>query len=164
MMWKSLAGAAVAGLMMAGPASAASSYPNLYEKAAQEGEFETFLKAVKAADIDAALRGSDNYTVLAPTDAAFASLPAGTLDRLLKPDNRDELTALLKNHIIPGTVFASTWANEKLSVPTKGGAEILVDGTGNPFRINEADVVKLNVAASNGMIHAVDEVLLSPSS
>lgn len=102
--------------------------------------------------------------MLAPTDAAFASLPAGTVDRLLKPENKEELAVLLQNHMIPGVVFASGWANEKNKVKTKGGGEVVVDGTGSLFMVNDARVIRLNVLATNGMIHAIDEVLLPPGS
>lgn len=164
MIWKSIAGAVAMGLLMVGSAQASPNSQNLYERAEREGNFKTFLAAVEAADLASALQGSENWTVLAPTDDAFAGLPAGTVERLLKPENKEELTALLKNHMIPGSILASTWANEKVSVKTKAGNELMVDGTGSPFMVGDAQVITMNIPAENGTIHAIDGVLLQPSS
>ncbi|HUU67744.1 MAG TPA: fasciclin domain-containing protein [Methyloceanibacter sp.] len=146
-----------------GPAYASPASPNLYERAEREGNFKTFLAAVKAADMAEALKGDEVWTVFVPTDDAFAGLPAGTVDRLLKPENKAELTALLKNHLIPGSIFASTWANEKVPVKTKAGNELMVDGTGSPFLVGDAQVIRMNIPAENGTIPAIDGVLLQPS-
>lgn len=162
---KSIYGAVVAGLLMMAPAYASSDYPSLYERAKQEGKFNTFLEAAQAADLAKALQDETaTWTILAPTDDAFARLPADTLERLLKPENKQELVMILKGHIIPGKVYASAWANEKASVKTEAGSSVVIDGSGNPFKVNNADIVTLNVTADNGMIHVIDEVLLPPSS
>lgn len=165
MMWKSVAGAAVMGLFLAGPAQASQAEPNLYERAESDGSFKTFVAAVNAAGLDDAFKGEENWTVFAPTDEAFAALPDGTIERLLEPENKDELVSLLKNHIVPGKNFVSQWAGEKASVQTKSGEEIQIDGsTGNPFMVGDAQIVRKNIPAGNGMIHAVDGVLLQPAS
>jgi uncharacterized surface protein with fasciclin (FAS1) repeats len=164
MMWKSISGAVAMGLLLVGPAQASPEFPNLYERAERDGNFKTFLAAVEAADLAGALQGSESWTVLIPTDDAFADLPAGTVDRLLKPENKAELTALLKNHMIPGSIFASTWASEKVPVKTKAGNELIVDGTESPFMVGEAQIITMNIPAKNGTIHAIDGVLLQPSS
>ena len=163
-MWKSIAGAVVVGLLVVGPAQASQADPNLYERVESDDSFSTFLAAVKAADMAEALQGDDSLTVLAPTNEAFAKLPDGTVDRLLKPENKDELVALLKNHIIPGSTWASTWANEKVAVKTQGGSEITIDATGSPFKVGEAQIVTKNIPAENGMIHAIDGVIVEASS
>lgn len=123
------------------------------------------MAAVNAAGLSDALKGSEEWTVFAPTDEAFAALPDGTVERLLEPDSKDELVALLKNHIIPGKNFVSQWANEKVAVETKAGSNIEVDGmTGNPFLVGDAHIVRKNIPASNGMIHALDGVLIPAES
>lgn len=151
--------AAFASAFAATAAHANTSYPNIIGKAEQEGEFKTFLTAVKAAGLTEALSGSDKFTVFAPTDEAFRKLPAGTLERLMKPENKAELTKLLQKHIIPGKVFASTWANEKAEVTTTGGAKLTIDASNVPFKIGDANVVEMNVYATNGKIHAIDKVI-----
>ena len=123
------------------------------------------MAAVNAAGLSDALKGSEEWTVFAPTDEAFAALPDGTVERLLEPDSKDELVALLKNHIIPGKNFVSQWANERVAVETQAGSNIEVDGmTGNPFLVGDAHIVRKNIPASNGMIHALDGVLIPAES
>lgn len=159
MVRKSLALALVASLAAAAPAFASESYPNLLGKAEQAGNFKTFIAAAKAAGLEDELKGSEKFTVFAPTDEAFAKLPAGTVERLMKPENKQELVKLLNAHIVPGKIFGSEWANEVESLKTRAGTEIKVDGSGSPFKIGEASIVGLNTYASNGKIHAIDKVL-----
>ncbi len=156
---KVLAAASTVVLLGAGPAFAQGDYPDLLRKAQEAGNFKTFIAAAKAAGLEDELRGSDKLTVFAPTDEAFAKLPKGTLDRLMKPENKAELAKLLNSHITQGQIFASAWANEVATVKTLAGTEIKVDGSGSPFRIGEAEIVGLNTFASNGKIHAIDRVL-----
>jgi len=163
-MWKSIAAAAVLGLLAAGPAQASEKQANLYERVENDASFSTFLAAVQAADMADALKGSDSMTILAPTDDAFAKLPEGELDRLLEPANKDELAALLKHHIVPGSIFASTWANEKVTLKTKSGDEIVIDATSSPFVVGDARIITKNIPAENGMIHGIDAVIVPPSS
>lgn len=151
--------AALVSALAATAAQANTAYPNLLGKAEAEGNFKTFLSAVKAAGLTETLAGTENYTVFAPTDAAFSKLPPGTLDRLMKPENKQELTKLLQRHIVPGKVFASTWANETAELTTKSGAKITIDGSNVPFKAGGANVTSMNVNASNGKIHAIDQVI-----
>ena len=164
MFWKSIAGAAIMGLLVVGPAKAAQEEPDLYEQAEKAGSFETFLSAVNAAGLSDALKGDSDWTVFAPTDDAFAALPEGTVERLLKPENKDELVAVLSYHLIPGWTFASTWANEEVAVETKSGKELMIDGNVSPFMVGEAEIVTKNIPAENGIIHGISGVLLPPSS
>jgi uncharacterized surface protein with fasciclin (FAS1) repeats len=164
MMWKSIAGAAAMGLLLVGPAKAAQQGPNLYEQAESAGSYKRFLSAVNAAGLADALKGDDSWTVLAPTDDAFASLPEGTVERLLKPENKDELVGVLSYHLIPGRNFASTWANEEITVETKGGQKLMIDGKGSPFMVGAAEIVTKNIPADNGIIHGINGVLIPPSS
>ena len=164
MMWKSIAGATALSLMVVGGAQA-SQAPNLYERANGDGSFKTFVAAFNAAGLSDALKGGEEWTIFAPTDEAFAALPDGTVERLLEPENKDELVILLKNHIIPGKSFVSEWANGKVAVQTKAGNAIEIDGaTGNPLTVDDAQIVRKNIPAANGMIHALDGVLLPPAS
>lgn len=162
--WKSIAAAAVLGVLVAGPAQASDKQANLYERVENDASFSTFLAAVQAADLANALKGDDSLTILAPTDEAFAKLPDGTRDRLLEPANKDELASLLKHHMIPGSIFASTWANEKVTLKTKGRDEIVIDATSSPFVVGDARIVTKNIPAENGMIHGIDAVIMPPSS
>jgi uncharacterized surface protein with fasciclin (FAS1) repeats len=164
MIGKSITVAVALGLLMSLPAQAGTGYPNLLERIEREGTFKTFVKALGAAGLANDLTGSESWTVLAPTDEAFGQLPAGTIDGLLKPENKDNLAEMLKGHLIPGKVFASTWANEKVRLKTQAGDEVAVDGSGYPFLVNDARIIRLNVGAANGMIHVIDQVLLPPAS
>ncbi|MGA9442260.1 MAG: fasciclin domain-containing protein [Methyloceanibacter sp.] len=117
-MWKTIAGATALSLMVVGTAHA-SQAPNLYERANADGSFKAFVTEVNAAGLSDALKGAGEWTIFAPTDEAFAALPNGTVERLLEPENKDELVTLLKNHIIPGKSFVSQWANGKVATQTR---------------------------------------------
>jgi len=133
--------------------------------AASNPEFSTLVTAVKAAGLAGTLSGSGPYTVFAPTNAAFAKLPAATLTTLLKPANQDQLAAILTYHVVPGTVMAKdvmpgtvkTVNGADFTVAVDNGNVVLTDGQGN-----KAKVVKTDIVASNGVIHVIDAVLLPP--
>ncbi|MGA9541292.1 MAG: fasciclin domain-containing protein [Methyloceanibacter sp.] len=164
MMWKTIAGATALSLMVVGTAHA-SQAPNLYERANADGSFKAFVTEVNAAGLSDALKGAGEWTIFAPTDEAFAALPNGTVERLLEPENKDELVILLKNNIIPGKSFVSQWANGKVATQTKTGNAIEIDGaTANQFTVDDAQIVRKNIPAANGMIHALDGVLVPPES
>lgn len=132
---------------------------NIVEKAASAGTFETLIAAAKAAGLAEALMGDGPLTVLAPTDEAFAKLPAGTVDTLLKPENKHELADILKAHVISGRVYADQ-AVKAGTAKTLQGFEVkatIVDGRLN---LSGADVVASDIQVSNGVIHAIDTVLL----
>ncbi len=120
--------------------------------------FSTLVAAVKAADLVEVLQGDGPFTVFAPTNAAFAKLPAGTVESLLKPENKDKLAAILTYHVVPGKVMA---ANVKAgSVKTVNGASFTVKVDGGSVMVDGAKVVQTDVAASNGVIHVIDSVIL----
>lgn len=132
---------------------------NIVETAAEAGSFTTLLAAAKAAGLVEALQGDGPLTVFAPTDAAFAKLPEGTIATLLKPENKDQLAGILKLHVIAGAAVTSDQlAGQQLSADTLNGA-VSIDGR-NGVRVNGANVVAADVKASNGVIHVIDAVLL----
>jgi len=128
---------------------------------ADEATFSTLVAAVTAADLAGTLSGPGPFTVLAPTNAAFAALPAGTVESLLEPENKDQLAAILKLHVISGNVPASAVTTG--TVPALGGdldAKVEEDGT---VMFNDAKVIKADVLANNGIIHVIDKVILPPT-
>ena len=131
----------------------------LVDVATAAGGFKTLLAAVTAADLAGVLAGEGPFTVLAPTDDAFAKLPAGTLDTLLKPENRGQLVEILKNHVIPGKVTLSK-ALELREGPTLLETKIPFSFEDGRIRVGTANLVKADIAASNGIIHVIDQVLV----
>jgi uncharacterized surface protein with fasciclin (FAS1) repeats len=131
----------------------------LVDVATAAGGFKTLLAAATAADLVGVLAGEGPLTVLAPTDEAFAKLPAGTVERLLKPENREQLAAILKNHVIAGRVTLAK-ALELGEASTLEGSKIAVSFTGGRVRIGAATLVTADIAASNGIIHVIDQVLI----
>ncbi|NNE33877.1 MAG: fasciclin domain-containing protein [Rhodothermales bacterium] len=130
--------------------------------AANAGTFQTLLAAVKAAGLADVLSGPGPFTVLAPTDDAFAALPDGTVAELLKPENRAKLQAILKYHVIAGRVFSDAVVKLK-TAPTLAGADIKVSVTHGSVKVNDANVVATDIDAANGVIHVIDAVLLPPA-
>jgi uncharacterized surface protein with fasciclin (FAS1) repeats len=133
---------------------------NIVETAVSAGTFTTLVAAVEAAGLVETLSGEGPFTVFAPTDEAFAALPAGTVESLLLPENRDQLIAVLTYHVVPGAVM-STDLTDGMMAATVQGAEITVD-LDNGVMINDATVVAADIAASNGVIHVIDTVILPP--
>jgi uncharacterized surface protein with fasciclin (FAS1) repeats len=140
----------------------AASAGDIVDTAAGAGSFNTLLAAAKAANLVDTLKGPGPYTVFAPTDAAFAKLPKGTVESLLKPENRAKLAQILTYHVIPGRVTSDQIAGKRLAVATVEGEKVHVNGT-NGVKVNNARVVKADVGASNGVIHVIDRVLLPKS-
>lgn len=126
------------------------------------GQFATLLAAVDAAGLTATLQGRGPFTVFAPTDEAFRALPSGTVESLLKPENREQLKALLLYHVVSGRVSAAT-ARTLEGAATVEGRRIRIGTSGASLRINEATVVSADVNASNGVIHVIDQVLMPPA-
>ena len=150
--------AAVAPAVAGGSSKPASN--TIVDVAASNPDFSTLVTALKAADLVDALKGAGPFTVFAPTNAAFAALPAGTLDSLLKPENKAKLQAVLTYHVIPARIESSALAGKKLTSPaTLQGGTLAIDAT-HGVKVNDATVVKADVAASNGVIHVIDKVLL----
>lgn len=138
---------------------AAGHSKDIVETAVEAGSFETLVAAVAAADLVETLKSEGPFTVFAPTDEAFAALPAGTVEDLLKPENKAKLVSILTYHVLPGKVMAADIAGKKMMAATVEGSEIDVNAMGGVM-INDAAVVTADVEASNGVIHVIDKVLL----
>lgn len=130
--------------------------------AGNAGTFQTLLAAVKTAGLADVLSGPGPFTVLAPTDEAFAALPDGTVAELLRPENRTKLQTILKYHVIAGRVFSDAVVKLK-TAPTLAGADIKVSVTHGAVKVNDANVVATDIDAANGVIHVIDAVLLPPA-
>ena len=132
---------------------------DIVDTAVEAGSFKTLVAAVKAAGLVDTLKGDGPFTVFAPTDDAFAKLPGGTIDSLLKPENKDKLVSILTYHVVSGKVKAKKAAKLD-SAKTLNGAEIAIAPTGKTLSINDSKVVKADVKTSNGIIHVIDTVLI----
>ena len=137
---------------------------DIVDIAASNGNFNTLVAAVQAAGLEDTLRGPGPFTVFAPTDAAFAALPAGTVESLLLPENKDTLVSILTYHVLPGAVQAGDVLGSVVDVATVNGQTVRVDGTGGKLgpavKVNDANVTAADILASNGVIHVIDKVLL----
>ena len=131
-------------------------------KAKAAGQFTTFVKALDKTNLTAVLKTNKNLTVFAPTDAAFAALPAGELDRLMKTENAGELQSLLVYHVVNANVDTAKIKGAKGPVQTVAGKDLLLDGSGDSLKANSAAILQADVRTSNGILHVVDHVL-SPS-
>lgn len=133
---------------------------DIVDVAASAGVFSTLVKAVEAAGLVETLKGVGPFTVFAPTDEAFAKLSEGTLDNLLKPQNKDKLTAILTYHAVPGKLLANEVVGlHGKSINTVQGGELTFDASAG-VRVGEANVTQTDVVASNGVIHVIDKVLI----
>jgi uncharacterized surface protein with fasciclin (FAS1) repeats len=144
--------------------SASSAYHHgekrdIVQVASENGSFNTLLAAAQAAGLVDTLKGENNLTVFAPTDEAFSNLPQGTVEMLLKPENKDKLVAILTYHVVPGKVGASD-VMKLTSAGTVQGQNVMVSVTDGNVMIDNAKVVMADVKASNGVIHVIDTVLL----
>jgi len=135
---------------------------DIVDTAVKAGSFNTLVAAVKAAGLVDTLKGKGPFTVFAPTDAAFAKLPAGTLEMLLKPENKAKLVSILTYHVVPGAVMSGDIAGKKIMVGTVQGSKIDVNAT-QGVMVDGAKVVTADVMASNGIIHVIDSVILPKS-
>ena len=132
---------------------------DIVDTAVAAGSFTTLVAAVKAADLVDVLKGDGPFTVFAPTDEAFAALPAGTIDDLLKPENKDKLVNILTYHVLSGKVMAADIAGKQIEVEMANGAKASIDAS-NGVKIDNATVVSADVETSNGVIHVIDAVIL----
>jgi uncharacterized surface protein with fasciclin (FAS1) repeats len=123
-------------------------------------DLSTLVAAVKAADLVETLKGDGPFTVFAPTNAAFDNLPEGTLESLLKPENKDELAKILTYHVVSGKVMSSD-LQDGMTATTVEGSSITIN-LGDNVMINQAKVVKADIEASNGVVHVIDSVILPP--
>jgi uncharacterized surface protein with fasciclin (FAS1) repeats len=138
---------------------------DIVDTAVAAGSFKTLVAAVQAAGLVEALRGDGPFTVFAPTDEAFKKLPKGTLETLLKPENKEKLAAILKYHVVPGKVMAQDVLKLKSGTKVQTllpGAKFAVKITKKGVMVDKAKVVKTDIACTNGVIHVIDTVLLPP--
>lgn len=147
-----------AAALMAAPAFAGGHSKDIVDTAAGAGTFNTLVAAVTAAELVDTLKGEGPFTVFAPTDDAFAALPEGTVDDLLKPVNKDQLIAVLTYHVVPGKVM-STDLSDDMTAATVQGGEITID-LDNGVMVNDATVTTADIETSNGVIHVIDKVIL----
>ena len=132
---------------------------DIVDTAVAAGSFTTLVAAVQAAGLVDTLKGAGPFTVFAPTDEAFAALPAGTVEDLVKPENKEKLTAILLLHVLPGAVSSTDVAGKQLDAKTAGGDTVHVDGS-DGVTVDGAKVVTADIACSNGIIHVIDSVIL----
>ena len=135
---------------------------DIVDTAVAAGSFQTLVAAVQAADLVDVLKGDGPFTVFAPTDDAFAALPAGTVDALLLPENRDQLIAILTYHVVAGKVDASAVVNLDQAT-TVNGADVTITVADNGVQVDNANVIATDIDASNGIIHVIDAVILPQS-
>jgi transforming growth factor-beta-induced protein len=138
---------------------AAEAGTDIVDTAVAAGSFGTLVKAVQAAGLAETLKGEGPFTVFAPTDEAFAKLPPGTLEDLLKPENKEKLTAILTYHVVPGKVMAADVVGRE-SAATVNGADLSIKVTEDTVMVDSAKVVQTDIECSNGVIHVIDAVLL----
>jgi uncharacterized surface protein with fasciclin (FAS1) repeats len=132
---------------------------DIVDTAVAAGGFQTLVKAAQAAGLVDALKGEGPLTVFAPTDEAFAKLPAGMLETLLKPENKDKLAAILTYHVVSGKVMAADVV-KKSSAKTLNGQAVKIKANGGAVHVDNAKVVKTDIETSNGVIHVIDAVIL----
>ena len=152
---------ALGALALAAPVMAAPKRADIVDTAVAAGSFKTLVAAVQAAGLVDTLKGAGPFTVFAPTDEAFAKLPAGTVENLLKPENKATLVKILTYHVVSGTVLAKDVVKlHKAS--TVAGPDVMIHAAGG-VKINESNVVKTDIMTSNGVIHVIDAVLMPPA-
>ena len=151
----------VAAMAITGAAAnmGAATDKNIVDTTVAAGSFKTLAKALQAADLVETLKGAGPFTVFAPTDEAFAKLPAGTLESLLAPENKQKLRRVLSYHVVPGKVMAADVARLK-SATAVSGDSIALDSDNGVVRVDQARVIKTDIAAVNGVIHVIDAVIL----
>jgi uncharacterized surface protein with fasciclin (FAS1) repeats len=148
------------------PAAAAADKPaeapkDIVDTAVAAGQFNTLAAALKAGGLVETLKGAGPFTVFAPTDAAFAKLPKGTVEELLKPENKEKLVAILTYHVVPGKATSADVVKID-SAKTVNGKSVAIKVVDGKVKVNDATVTAADVAASNGVIHIIDTVLLPP--
>ena len=152
-------GAGVASLLLATAALAAPPAQDIVDTAVAAGSFKTLVAAVQAAGLVDTLKGAGPFTVFAPTDEAFAKLPPGTVEDLLKPENKAKLAAILTYHVVAGKVMAKE-AMKLHEAKTVNGEALMIRTSMGSVMIDNAKVVKADIVCSNGVIHVIDTVLL----
>ena len=161
-MKKKLIAGLVAAMAITGAAAkitAARADKDIIDTAVAAGSFTTLVKAIQAADLVETLKGAGPFTVFAPTDAAFAKLPPGALESLLKPENKAKLQRILKAHVVAGKVIANDVVKTKSATAVSGDVLMIASRDG-AVTVDGAKVVKTDIAATNGVIHVIDSVIL----
>jgi uncharacterized surface protein with fasciclin (FAS1) repeats len=154
-----VASAMVLGLVLTAGAARAEGQKDIVDTAVAAGSFKTLAKALQAAGLVDTLKGAGPFTVFAPTDEAFGKLPAGTLDELLKPENKARLAAVLTYHVVPGKVTAKD-VTGLTSAKTVNGQSLKITVKDGAVMVDNAHVVKADIATTNGVIHVIDSVVL----
>ncbi|MCB1448931.1 MAG: fasciclin domain-containing protein [Nitratireductor sp.] len=148
----------VAAAIIAGSVAVPAKAADIVDTAVAAGSFKTLVAAVQAAGLVDTLKGEGPFTVFAPTDEAFAALPAGTVEDLLKPENKDKLVKILTYHVVAGKVMSTDLKDDMMAKTVEGG-EVKIDLDNGPM-VNDAKVVTADVAADNGVIHVIDKVIM----
>jgi uncharacterized surface protein with fasciclin (FAS1) repeats len=151
----------VAAMAITGAAASmgAATDKDIVDTAVAAGSFKTLAKALQAADLVETLKGAGPFTVFAPTDEAFAKLPAGTLETLLKPENQSKLQRILTSHVVAGKVMAADVVKLR-SAKAVSGETLTIASRNGGVTVDGATVVKTDIAATNGVIHVIDSVIL----
>jgi len=150
--------AALISIVMSTTAFAGAMKKDIVDTAVDAGSFNTLVAAVKAAGLVDTLKGDGPFTVFAPTDAAFAKLPAGTVEMLLKPENKAKLVAMLTYHVVPGKVMSGDITGKKLEAKTVQGSSVSINAT-KGVMVDGASVTSADIETSNGVIHVIDTVI-----
>ena len=160
-MFRKTALTVTAAALLGTAAIAGSNKADIVDTATEAGSFGPLLTAAEAAGLVDTLKGDGPFTVFAPTDEAFAALPEGTVESLLLPENKDQLTAILTYHVVPGKVM-STDLSDDMEAETVQGSTVTID-LDNGVMVEEASVVTADIETSNGVIHVIDKVILPES-
>ncbi|WP_170473593.1 fasciclin domain-containing protein [Ruegeria arenilitoris] len=160
-MFRKIAVASVATIVLSSSAMADGHGKDIVDTAVAAGSFDTLVAAVQAAELVDTLKGEGPFTVFAPTDEAFAALPEGTVENLLKPENKDQLVAILTYHVVPGKVMSGDLSDDMTAATVQGG-DVTID-LDNGVMVNDANVVQADIETENGVIHVIDKVILPAS-
>lgn len=154
-------GLLAAAVVFAASTAGAAEKKDIVDTAVAAGSFKTLAAALKQAGLVSALKADGPFTVFAPTDEAFEKLPKGTVEKLMQPENKEQLAEILKYHVVSGAVTADQVVGLE-SAKTLCGASVEISTKGENVMINKAKVVKADIHASNGVIHVIDSVLMPP--
>tara|TARA_Y100000766_G_scaffold259380_1_gene248313 strand:- start:257 stop:736 length:480 start_codon:yes stop_codon:yes gene_type:complete len=158
-MFKRIIAATLLSFSLASTSTAGGHSKDIVDTAVEAGSFETLVTAVAAADLVDVLKGEGPFTVFAPVDAAFTALPEGTVESLLKPENKSKLADILTYHVLSGKVMSSEIIGKKLEVTMVNGSTAQIDAT-DGVKIAGANVIQADIETSNGVIHVIDAVIL----
>ena len=158
MLRRILVGLAASALVSLAPLNAHAA--DIVDTAVKAGQFNTLAAALKAGDLVVVLKGTGPFTVFAPTDEAFKKLPPGTVENLMKPENKAQLVKILTYHVVSGKVMSSALTGKKTDAKTVQGEMVMVDATMGGVTVNGAKIVTADVVADNGVIHVIDTVLI----